>query len=211
MIRTTCTAARAVALAVVLASSSCSFLSPAEDTTRFAVLATVDDLPGAPPSGTAAQGLKLGIGPIDLPEYLHRMEVQTRTDGTRLIPSATERWGEPLDRGVERVLMVDLSRALGASQVVLHPWYATERPDVQVRIAFTRFEREAPGQVVLRARWSIRRLGTDAPAVERETDLKRQVSGTDGASTALALSQALVDLSSEIAAAWPGTDAAAGP
>jgi len=196
------------ALAAVLSCPSCSFLSPPDDPTRFAVLATVDDLPDAPPMGSAASGLTLGVGPIELPEYLQRMEIQTRTEGTRLLPSPTDRWGEPLDRGVERVLTTDLARALGAERVVVHPWYATERPDVQVRIAFTRFEREAPGQVVLHARWSIRRLGSDAPAVERETNLRRPVAQTDGASTALALSQALVDLSREIAAAWPEAAAA---
>lgn len=209
MIRSTCIAG--AALAAALSCSSCSLLSPSGDPTRFAVLATVDDLPDASPAGTAASGLTLGVGPIGLPEYLRRMEIQTRTDGTRLLPSPTERWGEPLDRGVERVLSIDLARALGAERVVLHPWYATEKPDVQVRIAFSRFEREAPGQVILRARWSIRRLGSDAPAVEHETNLQRPVAQADGASTALALSHALAELSREIAAAWPEGSAGAAP
>lgn len=200
-----------VALAFALCAASCTLLSPEPDPTRFAVLAAVDELPGAARETVAPTDLTIGIGPIVVPEYLLRLEIQSRVDGTRLVPSLTERWGEPLDRGLERVLSVDLKRALGAERIVLHPWYATESPDVQVRIVFTRFERADAGKVIVRASWSVRRTGSDAPPVERETNLERETNGEDGASAALALSLALADLSSEIAAAWGEVPATAKP
>ncbi len=187
----------------VLCCSACTFLAPEPDPTRFAVLASVDDLPDAPRAADTATGLTVGLGPIVVPEYLLRPEIQTRTAGTRLVPSLTERWGEPLDRGIERVLSIDLKRVVGAERIVIHPWYATESPDVQVRIALTRFEREDSGKVVVRATWSIRRLGSDAPPVERESHFERATASGDGASAALALSLALAELANEIAAAWP--------
>jgi len=190
------------ALAAVLCCTSCTLLSPEPDPTRYAVLAAVDELPDAARTSTAATHLTVGLGPIVVPEYLLNLEMQSRTEGTRLVPSTTERWGEPLDRGLERVLAIDLKRALGAERIVLHPWYATESPDVQVRITFTRFERADAGKVVVRATWSVRRASSDAPLVERETRLERATNGEDGASAALALSFALADLASEIAAAW---------
>ncbi len=191
------------ALAALLACPACSFLSAEPDPTRFAVLASVDELPDAPRGEPRAAGLTVGLGPIELPEYLRRLEIQTRTEGTRLEPSPTQRWGEPLDQGVQRVLSIDLARVLGAERIVLHPWYATEKPDVQVRIAFSRFEREDPHKVVVHAQWSVRHLGSDAPPVERETRLERATATDDGPSAALALSLALAELSREIAAAWP--------
>jgi len=199
----------ATALAAVLGLSACTFLSPEPDPTRFAVLAAVDDLPDAPSPAAAVEGLTVGVGPIVVPEYLLRPEIQTRTAGTRLVPSLTERWGEPLDRGIQRVLSIDLKRALGAERVVLHPWYATEAPAAQVQIAFSRFEREDPGKVVVRAAWSIRRAASNTPPIEGETHLERATSSGDGASAALELSLALAEMAREIAAAW--ADAAGNP
>lgn len=201
------------ALAAFLLCGACSFLSPEPDPTRFAVLAASDELPGAQPSAPATAqtftpaapqaGLAVGLGPIVVPEYLLCPEIQTRTGGTRLVPSLTERWGEPLDRGLERVLSLDLKAALGAERIVLHPWFETDAPDVQVRVAFSRFERTDGGNVVLRATWSLSRPGSDAPPIERETHLERPAGGADGAGAALELSRMLAELARAVATAWP--------
>lgn len=196
--------------AAAFTCSACSFLSPEPDPTRYAVLAAADELPGAPASASAAaSALAVGLGPIVVPEYLLRPEILTRTDGTRLVPSPTERWGEPLDRGLERVLALDLRRALGAERVVVHPWFATEAPDVQVRVAFSRFERTGGGKVVLRATWSLDRIGSGATPIERETNVERATGGADGSAAALALSEALAEMTREIAAAWDAASAGA--
>jgi len=189
-------------LLLALGSSACSFLSPEVDLTRFAVLAAVDEIPGEHAEPAPQTEIALGLGPIGVPEYLLRPEVQTRVGGTRLVPSATELWGEPLDRGLERVLAADLAQAFGARRVVLHPWYASDAPDVQVRIQFLRFEREAADRVVLHARWSVAEPGSIATAVEHETRLEHATARADGADAALALSSALVELTREIADAW---------
>lgn len=185
----------------VLLCPACTFLAPEPDPTRYAVLATVDDVPDAPPAGSAAKGVAVGLGPIAVPEYLLRPEILTRKDGTRLVPSQHERWGEPLQRGIERALSVDLAHALGAERVVLHPWYANEKPDARVRVSFSRFEHADAGRVVVRATWSIERDGV--PPIEREWRSERPTTREDGAGIALALSDALRDLAREIATAWP--------
>lgn len=189
-------------LPIALGSTACSFLSPEADPTRFAVLAAVDEMPGVHAEQATQTDIVLGLGPIVVPEYLLRPEVQTRLGGTRLVPSPTELWGEPLDRGLERVLAVDLAQTFGARRVVVHPWYASDVPDVQVRIQFLRFEREAADRVVLRARWSVAEPGSKSTVVEHETLLERGTEQADGAAAALALSSALADLAREIADAW---------
>ncbi len=186
--------------------ASCSFLEPREDPTRFVVLAAIDEMSAAPSaspgSPTAARG-RIGLGPIVLPEYLQRLEIVTRFGGTQLVPSENDRWGEPLQRGVERVLALDLERALGAQSVVMYPWYAPDRPDAQVEITFSRFELEAPRTVVLRAQWSIRDLSGEAPMVEHDSHITRTATSEGAASAASAMSDALAALCDEIAAAWP--------
>jgi uncharacterized lipoprotein YmbA len=203
---------RAFALVVLgtLACPACSLLSPPKDPTRFAVLASVDEMPGAARPGAPAppSAVRVGLGPVTLPEYVRRSAIVSRIDGTRLVPSGTERWAEPLDRAVVRVLAIDLERTLGVGRIVNHPWYDSDRPDVQIEIAFSRCEREEPGQIVVAARWSVRHLSGDQPPIERESRIERKTNGPDGASTALALSQALADLCREIKSAWPARDGA---
>jgi uncharacterized lipoprotein YmbA len=188
---------------------ACGLLEPRSDPTKFVVLAAIDELPEAPPIESAKSDLSVGIGPIVLPDYLHRTEIVARDEGTRLLTSESERWGEPLPRGVERVLASDLATTLGPKRIVLHPWYATESPDVQIEIAFSRFEREGAGKIVVSARWSIEILGAETPRFESESRIVRTLAHHDGASTARGLSLALADVCREIAAAWPAATASA--
>jgi len=202
----------AFAAAAVLLTPACSFLSPQTDAARFAVLASVDDLPGSPAAAPAASSApSLGLGPVTLPQYLLRSEIVSRADGTRIVLSEKDRWAEPFDRAVERVLAIDLQRSLGAARVVHHPWYSTSKPDVQVEIAFSRCERDESGVVVVAARWSVRDLAGGAASLERESRIEREAPGPDGASTSLALSEALAQLSREIAVAWSGRGAGGEP
>jgi len=188
----------------ILGCPSCSLLSPRDDATRYAVLASVDELPGAAAHEAEAtpSAVRVGLGPVTLPEYVRRTEIVSRIDGTRLVPSATERWAEPLDRAFVRVLAIDLQRALGAGRIVNHPWYESDRPDVQIEIAFSRCEGDESGQIVVAAHWRVRRLSGEQPPIERESRIERKTTGPGGASTALALSQALADLCREIALTW---------
>jgi uncharacterized lipoprotein YmbA len=212
MIRVNPSTRRSGALIVPIALlSACSFLSPGKDTSRYAVLASVDELSSGPAAAQeTASAARVGLGPVTLPDYVLRPEIVTRRDGTRLEPSATERWAEPFDRAVERVLGIDLERELGAGRIEHHPWYATNRPDVQIQIAFARCEREETGKVVVAARWTVRALAESGTVIERESRIERDAPGREGATTALALSQALAEMCAEIArAAAPLMHAAA--
>jgi len=194
-----------VALALApLALTACTLVAPAPPT-RFAVLATAEELAGGaePPASESPSALRVGLGPLALPDYLRRLALVER-DGTALAPSETDLWGEPLEQGLARVLAADLRHALGDARVVLYPWYESERPDVQVEIAFSRFERVAPDRVLLAASYRLRRLdGGDGAPFERETRIERAAEA-GGPACARALSEALVELCAEITRAWPG-------
>jgi uncharacterized lipoprotein YmbA len=201
-----------VLLAGMAAGPGCGLLSPRDDTTQYAVLASVDELPGEAAPGAAGtnSSLRVGLGPVTLPEYARRPEIVSRVEGTRIVLSATERWAEPLDQAVLRVLAIDLQRAMGAGRVVSYPWYECDKPGVEVEIAFSRCERDETGKVVVAARWSVRGLEGGAAPIEKESRIVRETTGPGGASTALALSQGLAELCREIASARAAPDAAAG-
>lgn len=187
-------------LVLALTGVSCSILPEPPPPVRYLVLVSAEELPDARPVPERASDLRFGLGPITLPDYLRRSELVER-DGTRLVPSDGERWAEPLERAVERVLAANLAHSLGAESPVPYPWYATERPDVQIEIAFARFERDGSGNVVADADWSVRFLSREDVAPRTSRSVITHPVDADGAASALGLSQALADLALELEAA----------
>lgn len=61
--------------------TSCSPLAPQPDHSKFFILTPLADGPAptsTPAAATPSSSLTIGIGPIDFPDYLRRLEVVTR-------------------------------------------------------------------------------------------------------------------------------------
>lgn len=178
---------------------SCGILQPRPDPTRLFVLATIEELdPARTPAARAERSL--GLGPLTFPEYVLGRELVSRRAITGIESSRYERWAEPLDAAVARVLASDLSFLTGA-RVVPHPWFGSAAPDARVRIRFERFELEERRQAVLSATWSLED-GSGAVLHERQSHLVRALDDPGGATAAGELSRALAELAEEITAAW---------
>lgn len=185
--------ARLAPAALAVALSGCSFLQPAIDPSRFFVLDAV-----AQPAGTGAQ-LALGVGPLNLPSYLAVTELQVRASATELVRSPVDRWAEPLQDGILRVLAQDLSAVLGTRDVVLFPWYAEQQPDVQVAVSIRRFEIDREGAALLEARYEVTRLAGGGTSALRDFAVRKAPSGPGTAASVAALSAALADLAVDVA------------
>jgi hypothetical protein len=146
-----------------------------------------------------ARRMSIGVGPIRIPDYLRRQELVVRTSTTQVDPVEVDRWAEPLDRSVPRVISENLAFLLGTDQVLTFPWYESSRPAYQVEVRILRFEPSTSGAAVLAARWDAREIGVASTRVSHETNVTRQATGPDPAQVVAALSAALGDLSREIA------------
>lgn len=76
----------------------------------------------------------LGIGPIEIPEYLNRNGLVYNRDGNKLHIANYERWAEPLSNGVERVLGLNLASLLDTEDVQSFPWSNTKPPDYSAQV-----------------------------------------------------------------------------
>ncbi len=207
-------AARAAVLGVALAAAvpggGCSVLSSFQakpDPTRFFVLAATA---GATKVGSLAAGRTVGLGPIEIPGYLQRPELIVRESPTEIRPSTFDRWSEPVDKGIARVLSQNLAAELGLERVTLFPWYSNQEPSYQVRIDFLSFEPLASREARVEVRWDVRRLGEPAGArVRREGVITQPIGSDDGAAAVTALSKALSELARDVASAVLSLDAAA--
>ena len=78
----------------------------------------------------------LGVGPIEIPEYLNRNALVYNREGNRLHIANFERWAEPLDSSIGRVVSLSLASLLNTEDVQSYPWPKGGRPDygIQVRV-----------------------------------------------------------------------------
>ena len=185
--------------------AGCSAFSPQPDPSKFYTLTAIAQ-PGAAATKDLGNQVSLGIGPITLPGYLDRQEIVTRVSPNRIVPSENDRWAEPLETNLTRVLTQNLSSLLHSDRLIVYPWELNRRPNYQLEVQVLRFEANAGGDVQLSARWRVLDTNKKIPLQTGESTLTRQpVSKSTDASVA-ALSDALGDLSREIAKAVSAID-----
>jgi len=189
-----------VALVAITAMTGCSILEPRADPTRFFVLAPVAGGEAAPAAAGNAPGpaLVIVLGPVVLPDYLLRPEIVRRTGPNQLEPSRVDRWGEPLDRAILRVLCLDLASSLPGSSVVPFPAAPGARPDAAIEIEIVGFEADSAGVVRLQGRWRFR-APHEAAEGFREIGLERSVGSPETPDVVAGMSALLAELARGLA------------
>ncbi|GIW40935.1 MAG: hypothetical protein KatS3mg076_1512 [Candidatus Binatia bacterium] len=199
--RTRAASARSRSIRAALLSaallSSCAFLAPRPDPSRFYVLAPVPP----PEKPVPAFEAVLGLGPVDFPDYLERPNFVVRLSSTRLDFSERSRWAEPLDANFQRTLAENLSRLLRPKKIESFPWFGNPRLDYQVEIEVLEFEVDAEGTARLAARWALRDGKTKKLLDSGEARFEEPSEGKTTAARVAALSRALGKFSDELARA----------
>ena len=182
-----------------LALTGCFNLKRVTDPARFYVLSA---MPAAPPGTLASNGdLAVGIGRVDIPAYLFDSRIALRKGATEIKYFEYHRWAERLDKGLQRVLGANLSSLLSSNRVVLSAWQRGE-VSAEVYLSVQRFECDEEGRVVLEAGWRIAAPGGQETLRTGSSRISRQGPALPGNPEGAVgeLSQALADLSREIAA-----------
>ncbi|MBF0180161.1 MAG: membrane integrity-associated transporter subunit PqiC [Magnetococcales bacterium] len=183
-------------LGVAVMLSGC--MGGASPPTRFFLLTAVEGARGA--AGTSVRrGPVVELEPVEIPRYLDRAEMVTRTGGNRLQLDRLHQWGGDLREDIGRVLAENLSALLASDRVVLLPTRGEGRADYRLAVTLSRFEPDAiSGEVLLDARWIL----FDGRGREVETRQARLVTRAgnreDFESLAVAMSEALGLLSRQL-------------
>jgi uncharacterized lipoprotein YmbA len=172
--------------------------------TSFYVLRTIDSTAeeNARPAGT--EGFSVGVGPVQLAAYLKRPHIVTIGTGNEVRLSDFDRWAEPLEDGITRVLSENLSLLLGTNRVVSHSPRSLMDPKVTVAVKVVRLDGSLGGDVLLSARWSLIDRKSDKVLLTRRSTYRHTVEGGDYGALVAAKNRALEDLCREIAAAIDG-------
>jgi uncharacterized lipoprotein YmbA len=164
---------------------------------RFYVLRPVANATVTPAQSAPA----IGVGPVELPNYLDRPEIAVRIGTYELHYSQMQRWAETLRNNVTGVLAEDLARLVPTEQVARFPWGRTTRVDFQVAVEISQFDADENGTVVLSAIWKLYRGESRDIVTEKKSVFNETCQPNNYTEIVAAQSHALAALSQEIAAA----------
>lgn len=166
--------------------------------TRFYVLTSSLGSEQKASAQASAEQLAIRIGPVEFPKYLDRPQMVSATSGNRLKVAEFDRWAEPLEESFTRVLTENLSNLLSTERIVLFPWKGGGPVDFWITVKVLRFDGTSRGEVLLIARWTI--LGPDENELTppRRSRISVSTRGTGYEGVAVAMSEALGQLSREI-------------
>jgi uncharacterized lipoprotein YmbA len=143
----------------------------------------------------------MGVGPVAVPEYLNRTQIVTRTGENQLELAEFDRWAEPLQKNLSRVLVLNLSTLLSTDRVALHPWNRSTPMDYQVIVDVARFEAGTDRTTSLLARWSIVDGASREALLVRKSSFREPIADGGYEATVASMSRAVAALSREIAGA----------
>jgi uncharacterized lipoprotein YmbA len=157
------------------------------------------EAPGVKMAG-AENDLTIGVGPIRIPEYLNRPQMATRSTPYSLQFAEFDKWAEPLEKNLARVLADNLSILLSTDQVVVFPWAGSMHVLYQVTVDVEQMEYTPDGKAMLIAGWSIFGNNGEKLLAIKRSRLIVPVQSTGFEAIVTAQSRAVWDMSREIAA-----------
>jgi hypothetical protein len=171
--------------ALVLSLAGCS--SPDN---KYFTLST--EGPAVPASIAATH--TVSVDEVNIPSYLDRPQIVVRQDATRADVREYERWLEPLDNMLRRVLTADLAARLGATHVLDRPGKDT----TLITVNIDEFGQEGD-RVVLRGQWTVKTAGKDGPGTPHSFSREEPLGKAETPDMVAAMSRLMGGLADEIA------------
>jgi len=177
----------------------CLSFKPQADPTRFYVL----DAVACP--GDYRQDNKdysIGVAIVEVPDYMDRPQIVSEINDNEVRIAEFNRWAEPMDKAVTRVITQDLAMILPSYNVNMAPWVRNEKRDQEVHVKIFEFmPRLYQGVVCLQAQYSVINVDKKEEVFSRRTSIVEPIYGNtnDYSIIASAMSGSLRTLSQEIA------------
>lgn len=140
----------------------------------------------------------IGIGPVNIPDYLDRPQMVSRTSQNELYIDEFNRWADSLDSDIARVLAENLSTLLSEEHVSVLTFMPAAPFKYRIMVNVTRFDLMPDNTFLLKTQWSI--VGKDEKKLlMRESYLSEQIDGKDYGAKVAAMSRAIEILSRDMA------------
>jgi len=176
--------------------------------TYFYLLSAQAEGPLARAGGSRERARVIAVGPVELPLYLDRPQIVSRSASNELRLAEFHRWAEPLEENFANVLVENLTRLAGSENVYRFPGLDTPPVDARVAVRVIRFERDASGPCVLVARWMVSdaggapqltvKRGDETPQTAHRFEASAPVEGESPAAVVAAMSRLVADFARAI-------------
>ena len=143
--------------------------------------------------------LRLGIGPITIPDSLKRSQVATRQHGNQYAFNEFNRWAGVLEKDITAVVGDNLGVLLGVKKIGVFPWMHYFTPSYRVVIDFQRLDGSLDGEAVLGARWAVADAEGKELLAGGKVVLRQPLQGSGYADLVKAESLLVAELSNKIA------------
>ena len=155
-------------------------------------------------TGYVADGdthLTVGVGPLRTPDYLSRSQFVTRGSDARIEVDDFNRWIEPLDDAIYRIISENLDNLIDAAVVVSFPYTHIAALDYQLIGRISRFDADKDGTAVLQIQWGVITSRDDFVVRPRRARYEARATQTgDYPALARAMSEVLQQFSRDVAA-----------
>ncbi len=121
---------------------------------RFYSLRSLKDKEIPKLEAPALKDAVIGLGPLELPAYLSRPQIVIRGRDNELELAEFNRWAEPLDDAIERVVAQNLMLIFPEAKVLLYPWGYYEPVKYQVVVEVISIDAALQNEVRLCINWS---------------------------------------------------------
>lgn len=154
---------------------------------------TNQDQHAAKTEGNKASQL-LGIGPIEVADYLNRSQIIDNQSNNSLNMADNAFWAEPLDKSIARVTALNLANS--TRSFVYFPWRSDSKPRYSIRVRVDELSRTA-NLAKLNATWELMDNETKSNLLRKNFTRSTSV-GTGAKALAQAYSKLLADLAEQI-------------
>jgi hypothetical protein len=142
----------------------------------------------------------VGIGPVEIPDYLDRPQIVTRSTQNRVSLSEFDLWGGALKADINRVLVENLCAILPPDRFSPIAWTQGIPMDYRVTLNVIRFDVKPGEEVKLCAQWTLSGKERKAGTLIVSSSFSERLAGDDLNDVVSAMSRAVGRLSEEIAA-----------
>jgi uncharacterized lipoprotein YmbA len=154
---------------------------------------------GAPTPSETPEAV-VGVLPVGVPGWIDRPQVTERAATGQIVANEFARWGEPIAKGVQRVLAENLAALAPTRRIVVAPFAPNQIVHYRVDVTLSEAARQPDGSVLVEARWAL--LGPHgATLVQRRSSHRAQPAAAGAAGAVAGVNEAIAALSREIAEA----------
>jgi len=183
-----------VFIVLLIISAGCRSSPPA----KFYTLTSLSDEIPTQQVPAARGHLSVGIDPVQIPDYLDRPQIVTRSGMNELKLAEYDRWAGSLGENITAVITENLSLLLSTDSVFPYPWNSSTPVDYRARINIVRLESIAGDHVELKAIWTVSSGRENKEVLTKASLFTEPWSGRGYEAMAAAMSRVLENLCREI-------------